>query len=133
VRGFSDYAGAMVAQAPAEIAPGSTPVAAAKVAAAVVPGEGATQTSRIFRFARINWLSALADGWGELADESLSLTVAATAQRVRAWTITVAVAAFDVALLSWYWVRRRKGSGQMDIAVGDEPLPGRRTAGGWRS
>jgi hypothetical protein len=134
VRGFSDYAGAMVAQAPAAVTPGTAPLAAAKVAAAVVPGEGAKETPRIFRFARINWLSALADGWGELADESLSLTIAATAQRVRAWTITAAVAAFDVALLGWYFVRRRKGSGQMDIAVGDEPLPGRRQlGGGWRS
>jgi hypothetical protein len=68
----------------------------------------AEATPRIFKFARIDWFNAFADAWGALADESASLVVRNNVKRIRAWTITAAVAAADVMLLSYWYAKRRK-------------------------
>jgi hypothetical protein len=76
---------------------------------------------RIFRFARIDWFNAFADAWGALADESASTMVRNNVKRIRAWTITAAVAAADMMLLSYWYARRRKAKQAAAMAAGATP------------
>lgn len=84
-----------------------------QVAAAVAP--------RLFQFARIDWFNAFADAWGALADESASAAVRTNMSRIKAWTITAGVAAMDLALVAYWYVRRRKSKQAAAFAVGHGP------------
>ncbi len=79
----------------------------ANAATPVIP-EVVAVAPRLFNFVRVDWFNAFTDAWGALAEESASTVVRNNVKRIRAWTITAAVAAADVMLLSYWYARRRK-------------------------
>jgi hypothetical protein len=107
-------------------ASGSTPVAAT----GTLPGSAQVEqimpaipevtegTPRLFQFARVDWFNAFADAWGALAEESASAVVRNNVTKIRAWTITAAVAAVDVLLLSYWFGRKRKSKQNGEFVIG---------------
>ena len=102
-------------------ATGATPSNA--IASSIVPvlPEVMAAAPRLFNFARIDFFNAFADAWGALAEESASTAVRNNVKKIRAWTITAAVAALDVALLAYWYARKRKVKQNGGFQVGHAP------------
>jgi len=94
---------------------GSTPI---EQIVPAIPEVSESTTPRLFQFARVDWFNAFADAWGALAEESASAVVRSNVKKIRAWTITAAVAAVDVLLLSYWFSKKRKSKQNAEFAIG---------------
>jgi hypothetical protein len=90
--------------------------------AAAVGAVAADAARPLFNFARIDWLSAFAETWGDVADDAGAIApLAAVGGSTRAWVITGVVAAFDVALVGWYVSRRareKRAAAELRVKMG---------------